>query len=70
MEENSIQAISYKKFRLKPKVSNESVEENLIKILKQMCLNQIQGTDITYKKRQIHLSLIMDLYSCKIIAHR
>mgnify|MGYP000050167025 CR=1 FL=1 len=72
MKENSIQAISYKKFRSKSKASNESIEENLIKNLKVDAPNQIWVTDITYiwtKKRWMYLSSIMDLYSRKIIAH-
>lgn len=72
MKLNSIQAISYKKFRAKAKSTSDSVEQNLIKDIKVTAPNQIWVTDITYiwtKKRWMYLSSIMDLYSRKIIAH-
>lgn len=72
MKQNSIVAISYKKFKAKSKYSNDSIEQNLIKDLKVDAPNQIWVTDITYiwtKKRWMYLSSIMDLYSRKIVAH-
>ncbi|MEG2847767.1 MAG: IS3 family transposase [Bacilli bacterium] len=41
MKQNSIVAISYKKFKTKPKHSNDYIEQNLIKDLKVDVPNQI-----------------------------
>lgn len=41
MRQNSIVAISHKKFKAKPKHSNDSIEQNLIKNLKVDAPNQI-----------------------------
>lgn len=72
MKENSIRAISHKKFRKKSKPSEESIEQNLIKELEVTAPNQVWVSDITYiwtENRWMYLSSIMDLFSRKIIAH-
>ncbi|MGL5378210.1 MAG: IS3 family transposase [Cetobacterium sp.] len=72
MKQNSIHAISHKKFRAKASPSKDSIEQNLIKDVVVTAPNQVWVTDITYiwtKKRWMYLSSIMDLYSRKIISH-
>lgn len=72
MKENSIHAISHKKFRKKSKPSEDSIEHNLIKEKLVTAPNQVWFSDITYiwtQNKWMYLSSIMDLYSRKIIAH-
>ncbi|MGL5965572.1 MAG: IS3 family transposase [Fusobacteriaceae bacterium] len=72
MKQNSIHAISHKKFRAKVSPSKDSIEQNLIKDVVVTAPNQVRVTDITYiwtKKRWMYLSSIMVLYSRKIISH-
>lgn len=54
MKQNSIYAISHKKFRAKASQNKDSIEQNLIKDIVVTAPNQVWVTDITYiwtKKR-------------------